>query len=93
MDANVELLKVGSGFGLVGIVAVVLGLKFMKTAEAREARMQLIADDDRKWRNEQSEKLTLLLSDLTRALSESTNTNKSLTESNLKLVARLEPGK
>jgi hypothetical protein len=77
-EASLELLKVASGFGLVGIVAVVLGLKFMKSSENRENRMQAMADEDRKWRNENGEKQIVLLSQFADALKTSTDTNAKL---------------
>ena len=90
MDANVELLKAVSGFGLVGIVALVLGIKFANSAEKREARMQQIADEDRQWRNNLGESQMVLLANMVDALKEVASTNKSVNDTNTRLVAILE---
>jgi hypothetical protein len=95
MDPNAanEMLKIASGFGLVGFVAVFLGNKFLKSSEAREARMQLIADEDRKWRNEIGEKMMLQLAAMTQTVQLVTETNRALSESNSKLALMLEDGR
>jgi hypothetical protein len=102
MDA--ELLKFAGGFGFVGILAAVLQIKYMKSAEEREKAMAATAEADRKWRNEHGDRLVELLTTAVHSLNEqaltmqvvvATNkeisiTNKEISDTNAKLVALVQ---
>jgi hypothetical protein len=92
-NATTEILKVASGFGLVGTVAVILGFKFLKDGNKREERAQQIADEDRKWIRDVGEKQMVLMASMVDTIKTAGDTMKAVSETNTKLVVILESKK
>lgn len=88
-----DFFKMAAQFGVVGLVAFLLGNRFLKQSDEREKRLTAQADEDRNWIRGHGENQMVLLQAINETNKQLANTNSDLSKTNAELVKMLRASK